>query len=238
MLACFAPADAAARSVRVVTAAGFADWLAAAEPAVRDWLAGSGFKAKPGATALIPGGGAVLTVSAPAEPWDAAALQAALPGRRLAPRRPGRAPSARPCRPGLGAGRLSLHPLPRRRDRAAAPRAPRRTWRRPRPASGGGDLAGARPGQHAGERPRPGRAGRGRGGGGYRLPGRVPGDRRRRPARGQLSRGPCRGPRQRPGAAPGRSALGRSCGTQGDAGRQGCVLRHWRPRHQAVQRHG
>lgn len=79
MLACFAPADAAARSVRVVAAAGFADWLATAEPAARDWLAGSGFKAKPGATALIPGGGAVLTVSAPAEPWDAAALHAALP---------------------------------------------------------------------------------------------------------------------------------------------------------------
>jgi leucyl aminopeptidase len=79
MLPCFAAADAQARPVRVVAAAGFAEWLARAEAPVRDWLAGTGFKAKPGAVSLLPGGGAVLVVADPAEPWDAAALQAALP---------------------------------------------------------------------------------------------------------------------------------------------------------------
>ena len=79
MLPCFAPADAQARIVRVVPAAGFTDWLATAEPPVREWLAGTGFKAKPGAVSLLPDAGAVLVTADPAEPWDAAALQSALP---------------------------------------------------------------------------------------------------------------------------------------------------------------
>ena len=79
MLACFAPANASARSVRVIAAPAYAAWLETAAAPVRAWLAESGFKPKGGAVALLPGGGAVLLTSDPVEPWDAAALQAALP---------------------------------------------------------------------------------------------------------------------------------------------------------------
>ena len=88
MLPCFAAADAAApapaRAVAVVAAARFADWRATAEPRARAWLDAIGFDPKPGAVALLPdaGGGiagAVLAVAEPGEPWDAAALHAALP---------------------------------------------------------------------------------------------------------------------------------------------------------------
>jgi leucyl aminopeptidase len=79
MLACFAPPDAGARPIRVVAAAGYADWLGAAEPPVRDWLAATAFKPKAGALAHLPGGGTLLLVASPAEPWDAAAAQATLP---------------------------------------------------------------------------------------------------------------------------------------------------------------
>ena len=79
MLACFAPADASARSVRVIAAPAYPAWLETAQAPVRAWLAESGFKPKGGAVALLPGGGAVLLTSDPVEPWDTAALQAALP---------------------------------------------------------------------------------------------------------------------------------------------------------------
>jgi leucyl aminopeptidase len=84
MLPCFVPAGTAAKPVTVVAANAYADWLAGADARTRAWLQGSGFKAKGGAVALLPDaeGGiarALLVASAPAEPWDAAALQAALP---------------------------------------------------------------------------------------------------------------------------------------------------------------
>lgn len=84
MLSCFAAADAPARPVIPVPVAGFADWLAAAEPRTRAWLEATGFKAKAGAVALLPdaaGGvaGALLLLSDRPEPWDAAALHGALP---------------------------------------------------------------------------------------------------------------------------------------------------------------
>jgi leucyl aminopeptidase len=84
MLPCFAPAGASARPVTVVGAGAYADWLAGAEPRWRSWLEASGFKAKGGAVALLPGANgtlerALLVASDPPEPWDVAALQAALP---------------------------------------------------------------------------------------------------------------------------------------------------------------
>jgi leucyl aminopeptidase len=84
MLPCFAPAGSLARPVEVATVAGFADWLSAAHPRSRAWLETTGFQAKPGAVALLPGDTgelerALLVASEPGEPWDAAALQAALP---------------------------------------------------------------------------------------------------------------------------------------------------------------
>ena len=79
MLACFAPSDASARPLRVVAAAGYQDWLGTAEAPVREWLAATAFKPKAGAVTHLPGGGALLLVATPAEPWDAAAAQGALP---------------------------------------------------------------------------------------------------------------------------------------------------------------
>src|SRR4051794_12621395 len=84
MLACFAPPGTPARAVHVVSADGFPQWLAAASSPAREWLAGTGFKPKPGAASVVPGPAghpleAVLVVSRPPEPWDAASLFAALP---------------------------------------------------------------------------------------------------------------------------------------------------------------
>ena len=82
MLPCFADQGSPSRPVRVLRAADFAAWEAGAAAPVRAWLAGSGFAAKAGAVALLPGAeapAALLLVGDPAEPWDAAALQAALP---------------------------------------------------------------------------------------------------------------------------------------------------------------
>src|SRR5262245_39043639 len=82
MLRCFAAPDAPARPAHVVAASQFATWRDAAGARVRGWLAGSGFSPKPGAVALIPGAEqpeALLVVADPGEPWDAAALQEALP---------------------------------------------------------------------------------------------------------------------------------------------------------------
>ena len=62
-------------------------------------------------------------------------------------------------------------------------------------------------------------------------------DRRRRSPRGEFSAHPCGRPRRRPPAAPDRHHLGRSRRSQGDADRQGRVLRHRRPRHQVRERH-
>ena len=84
MLPCFAPPGSVARLVQVVTVAGFADWLRSAEARTRQWLDATGFKAKPGVVALLPGdqgelAQALLVASDPPEPWDGSALQAALP---------------------------------------------------------------------------------------------------------------------------------------------------------------
>ena len=84
MLACFAPTGTPARPVHVVGAAGYASWLAAAPAGVGDWLAGSGFKAKAGTVALLPGPAAdppqaLLVTSTSPEPWDASSLFSALP---------------------------------------------------------------------------------------------------------------------------------------------------------------
>ncbi|MDF1586625.1 leucyl aminopeptidase family protein [Marinimicrococcus flavescens] len=77
----FEAADA--RPVHVVNAAGFEAWAAQQPAAWRRWLESTGFKAKPQAATLLPGEDgaavAVLVVGAPAEAWDAGALQAALP---------------------------------------------------------------------------------------------------------------------------------------------------------------
>src|SRR5262245_40061867 len=79
MLPCFVASGPQARIVHLVDQPGFAGWLGAAEPSVRDRLGETGFRPKPGAVAFLPGGAAVLVASDPAEPWDVAALYAALP---------------------------------------------------------------------------------------------------------------------------------------------------------------
>jgi leucyl aminopeptidase len=85
MLECFAPADAEpAKPVFMVRKSGLQAWLAGQPGRVRAWLEASGFEAKPGRSALIPGAdgppeAALLVLSEPMEPWDSAALQGRLP---------------------------------------------------------------------------------------------------------------------------------------------------------------
>jgi leucyl aminopeptidase len=85
MLPCFVAAGSSeTRPVTVLSAAGYASWLAEQPDALRGWLEATGFEPKPAATTLLPatdGGlaGALLIQSKPAEPWDFAALRARLP---------------------------------------------------------------------------------------------------------------------------------------------------------------
>jgi leucyl aminopeptidase len=85
MLPCFVAAgEADARPVAVIPAASYAAWQADQPDALRGWLDGIGFEAKPGGTTLLPGpdgalAGALLILSEPAEPWDFAALRGRLP---------------------------------------------------------------------------------------------------------------------------------------------------------------
>jgi leucyl aminopeptidase len=85
MLNCFAPdSSTTARPIRTVRASGYREWLAGQPAHVRAWLDGSGFEAKAGRAALLPGPdgapvGALLVLSEPAEPWDFAALRDRLP---------------------------------------------------------------------------------------------------------------------------------------------------------------
>jgi leucyl aminopeptidase len=84
MLPCFvATGEADARPVAVIPVAGYAAWQAEQSDALRGWLDGIGFEAKPGGTTLLPGAdgalAALLILSEPAEPWDFAALRGRLP---------------------------------------------------------------------------------------------------------------------------------------------------------------
>jgi len=85
MLSCFVTgAPAGARPVLVLPAAGYQEWLSAQPERTRAWLEGSGFEAKGGASALLPGPdgaveSALLLVGEAAEPWDVAALRSRLP---------------------------------------------------------------------------------------------------------------------------------------------------------------
>jgi leucyl aminopeptidase len=87
----FTQTDPAAVPIRTVTAAGYESLLASLPEAERAWLKASGFEAKPGRSALLPGpgdalAGVLLVVGDPAEPWDIAPLPGRLPegGYRLA----------------------------------------------------------------------------------------------------------------------------------------------------------
>jgi leucyl aminopeptidase len=85
MLSCFVTgAPAGTRLVFVLTAAEYQAWQSAQPERIRAWLEGSGFEAKAGASALLPGAdgaaeAALLVVGETAEPWDFAALRARLP---------------------------------------------------------------------------------------------------------------------------------------------------------------
>jgi leucyl aminopeptidase len=84
MLPCFTAAETDARPLWTVPAGQYKTWLARQGAAAKAWLEGSGFEAKPGATALLPGPdgapcGALVVLSEPMEPWDVAAAHARLP---------------------------------------------------------------------------------------------------------------------------------------------------------------
>ncbi|HET6519031.1 MAG TPA: hypothetical protein VFG47_04345 [Geminicoccaceae bacterium] len=84
LLSCFTAEAAEARPVITVTTAGYEPWLEAQPEPRRRWLEGSGFKAKAGRVALLPGAdgsveAALLVTAPPAEPWDFAGLRDGLP---------------------------------------------------------------------------------------------------------------------------------------------------------------
>jgi len=84
MLDCFTLDASDARAIRCLTASAYAAWLAEQPDRVRAWLDGSGFEAKAGRSALLPGEGgapeaALLVTNDPLEPWDFAGLRAKLP---------------------------------------------------------------------------------------------------------------------------------------------------------------
>jgi leucyl aminopeptidase len=84
MLPCFSAADTDARPLWTVPAGHYQAWLGRQSAQTKAWLEGSGFEAKPGACALLPGpggapAGALVVLSEPAEPWDLAAAHARLP---------------------------------------------------------------------------------------------------------------------------------------------------------------
>ena len=85
MLSCFATDSGEwTRPIWAIPAQRYEHWLAQRPESIRAWLEGSGFAAKAGRSALLPGAqgapvGALLLLSDPAEPWDFAALRARLP---------------------------------------------------------------------------------------------------------------------------------------------------------------
>jgi leucyl aminopeptidase len=84
MLPCFTAAAADARPLWTVPKSQYQTWLAGQSTQAKAWLEGSGFEAKPGACALLPGrdgapSGALVVLSEPMEPWDVAAAHARLP---------------------------------------------------------------------------------------------------------------------------------------------------------------
>ena len=84
MLPCFTTTDTAGRPLAAVPAARYQAWLEGQDAHVKAWLAGSGFEAKAGACALLPGpdgapAGALVVLSEPSQPWDVAAAYARLP---------------------------------------------------------------------------------------------------------------------------------------------------------------
>ena len=118
------------------------------------------------------------------------------------------------------------------RERCSLRLPPRRRRRRSR-ATARRDCAGARSHQHACER----HVARGTGAGGRRgrasLRSETSRDHRRRSAQGAVPRDSRSRSRSRRRAATRRHRVGRSVASEGHARRQGRVLRHRRPRHQA-----
>ncbi|MGI9499676.1 MAG: leucyl aminopeptidase family protein [Geminicoccaceae bacterium] len=70
--------------IHTVAETDYADWLAAQPDAVKAWLESTGFKGKPGRSAIMPGAdgklaGAVIIPGDPPNLWDYSRLQKALP---------------------------------------------------------------------------------------------------------------------------------------------------------------
>ena len=209
-------------------------------PAAIAWARANGFSGEAGRTLIVPGengalAGALFGIGDGEGALAVGALARSLAGRRLAFRlRAGRA-GTRGNR--TGARRLCLHPLRQETRQGAALRAavrrrcgacsPHRRWRFP----------DARSGQHADQRHGAGRAGEGGANPGRSAQGRNLGDQGRRSAQAEFPDDPRRRPCIDRRAASDRHDMGAEGRAEGDAGRQGRLLRHRRPRHQAVVRH-
>ena len=232
---------ATATPITFVTKSSLSSVVETLDAPARQFIEAAAFKAKPGQCLLLPRAerrhraGAVrhrrrfgkMARSVPAGPASGAAAAGRLSLRQRAAR----------CAPGrarLRARQLPLHALPQGGCDGGEAAAAERARRRGRRAGWRRRHAGARPHQHSGQRHGPGGARSGRA---YA---------RRASRRHVLVRSSATtcsqqnfplihavGARADPRAAADRHQLGRSFASQGDARRQGRVLRHRRPRHQA-----
>ncbi len=205
------------------------------------WAKANGFSGEAGRTLLVPGeNGAVAAAlfgtrqaGGAQGPCDGRAGQGAS-GRRMALFSQASRPYAIDA--WTGSRRLWVHPLwqEARQGHSLYAAAGRRCGLCPPRRRG--CLPDARSGQHADQRHGAGRSRTGRARAGEKAQGQGLGRHGRRPPGEEFSDDPRRRPRLGQGAAPDRHGLGRQERAEGYAGRQGCLLRYRRPRHQAVER--
>ena len=230
----------AARPVHLVAKDGLGEaGLGAAEIA---WAKANGFSGEAGRTLLVPGEDSAVAAAlfGTGKPEERAALATGALAKAL-PEGEWRF-SASPADPTLvdaraGSRRLCLHPLWQEARQGHSLRVARGRRRGLCPPRGRGRLPGARSRQHADQRHGAGRPRTGRARAGEEAQGQDLGRHGRRSPGEEFSDDPRRRPRLGQGAAPDRHGLGRQERAEGDAGRQGRLLRYRRPRHQAVEQH-
>ena len=225
--------------IQIVGQSSWRKWLKEQSAARRGWLESTGVTGKAGDLAVLPGrdgkaAGAVLVLSAKPTLWDFGALATRLPAGtwRLASDTAPVSPTDAAVAIGLGTWRFERYRTnkgkagakivwPQGADKARATAMieaismARDLITTPSSDMGPAELAARGAGSRQGAQ------------------GQDQGDRGRRSSEAELSHGARRRPRQLARAAPDRPDLGQGERSQGDAGRQGRVLRHRRPRSQA-----
>ena len=220
-------------------------WRSAQDESTRNWSAANCFQGRARQAAADPGrrraGRSAVVVGLgrrnPREElscWAAAAIARSIARRRLPSGADAAGPPGDAVRVRLGVRAVQVRALSARESAASGPSASAAEARRCRSrATASGDHAGARSDQHARQRHVAGGTGAGGRRGRASLRRAASRDHRRRPAQGALSCGSRSRTRSGGCAATGRYRMGRSVASEGHARRQGRVLRHRRPRHQA-----